>query len=70
MQCGAGDDYFVNEEQAMEIPTGLGCDESANGKLASELTFWVRDNLPEWRDNDPYYALWKKAKELLDRTKA
>lgn len=54
----------------MEIPTGLGCDESANGKLASELTFWVRDNLPEWRDNDPYYALWKKAKELLDRTKA
>lgn len=45
---------------------GLGSPDTPADALADELTFWVLDNLPSWRDNEPYYALRQKAKELFD----
>ena len=41
--------------------------ESAAEKFAWELVNWVNDTLPSWRDNDPYYALLAKAKELFEK---
>lgn len=49
-------------------------DKTKSSAMADELTFWVRDNLPSWGDNDPYYALWTKTKkmfaEMLDERKS
>ena len=41
-------------------------DESKAGEFADRLVFWINDNLPSWGDNDPYYALRAKAKELFE----
>jgi hypothetical protein len=37
--------------------------------LANQVVQFALDELPSWRDNDPYYALWHKVKELANSSR-
>ena len=40
------------------------------GPYSDKLMFWVQDTLPDWRDNEPYYALAFKAQEIIEEAVA
>ena len=45
-------------------------DDSEAGEFADMLVFWVKDTLPSWKDNDPYYVLREKAKKLFQEAQS